>query len=140
MAGAPARIASKSSGYLVISISPWRPPVEHPLKYARAALKRLFYAYLLRDFNLASVLMLIGIPLILAGASFGAVKWAHSIRTGELATAGTVMVAALPVVVGLQMILSALNYDISNVPRQPIHTSLIGGDARRPEPHCDGIT
>jgi glycosyltransferase involved in cell wall biosynthesis len=101
--------------------------------------RRFLYAYLLRDFNLASVLTLIGMPLILAGASFGAVKWVHSIRTGELATAGTVMVAALPVIVGLQMILSALNYDISNVPRQPIHTSLIGADARQPEVRRYGI-
>jgi glycosyltransferase involved in cell wall biosynthesis len=101
--------------------------------------KRFLYTYLLRDFNLASVLTLIGVPLILGGASFGALKWGISIRTGELATAGTVMVAALPIVVGLQMILAALSYDISNVPRQPIHAALMESDARRPGPHLDGI-
>jgi glycosyltransferase involved in cell wall biosynthesis len=101
--------------------------------------RRFLYAYLLRDFNLGSVLALHGVPLLLAGVSFGAVKWVHSIRTGELATAGTVMVAALPVIVGLQMILSALNYDISNVPRQPIHTALMGSDAPQPNLHFDTI-
>jgi glycosyltransferase involved in cell wall biosynthesis len=93
--------------------------------------KRFLYTYLLRDFNMASVLTLTGMPLLIAGASFGAVKWWQSIRTGEIATAGTVMVAALPVVVGLQMMLAALSYDLSNVPRQPIHTALWEGDARQ---------
>lgn len=101
-------------------------------------LRRFLYTYLLRDFNLASVLTLIGVPLILGGVSFGAAKWLNSIRTGELATAGTVMVAALPIVVGIQMILAALSYDISNVPRQPIHMTFMEIDSRRSTPHLDG--
>ena len=32
-AGAPAMIASKSSGYFCASIRPWRPPVEQPFQY-----------------------------------------------------------------------------------------------------------
>ena len=34
------------------------------------------------------------------------------------------MVAALPVIVGIQLMLNALNYDIQNVPRMPVHTIL----------------
>jgi dolichol-phosphate mannosyltransferase len=99
--------------------------------------KRCFYSYLLRDFNLASVLTLLGVPMILGGVSFGAVKWVNSIRTGELATAGTVMVAALPILVGLQMLLAALSYDISNVPRQPIHGALDPDDPQQSALHLD---
>jgi hypothetical protein len=42
-----------------------------------------------------------------------------SVSTGEVASAGTVMLAGLPVIVGVQLLLSALNYDVSNVPVTP---------------------
>ena len=35
--------------------------------------------------------------------------------------AGTVMLAALPILMGAQLILAFLGYDISNVPRRPFH-------------------
>jgi hypothetical protein len=31
------------------------------------------------------------------------------------------MVAALPIIVGIQFILNAINYDIQNIPRIPLH-------------------
>jgi|GEM_PF-3417059 len=34
------------------------------------------------------------------------------------------MISALPVLIGLQMLLSAINFDIQNVPRRPIHSDL----------------
>jgi hypothetical protein len=82
--------------------------------------KRFFYNYILRDFNLASVLALLGLPLFLFGIIFGFVRWIDSIESGIPATAGTVMVAALPIIIGLQMLLSALSFDFSNVPDRPL--------------------
>jgi dolichol-phosphate mannosyltransferase len=38
--------------------------------------------------------------------------------------AGTVMVAALPVLMGVQLILAFLAYDIAAVPRRPIHKTI----------------
>jgi hypothetical protein len=35
--------------------------------------------------------------------------------------AGTVMVAALPILMGAQLILAFLAYDIASVPRRPLH-------------------
>jgi hypothetical protein len=34
------------------------------------------------------------------------------------------MLSALPIMVGLQMLLSAINFDVQNVPRQAIHLAL----------------
>ncbi len=91
-----------------------------PLKYLRATCKRIFYSYFLRDFN-AGTLQLLGAILIGgAGTLYGAAKWALSIRSGVAATSGEVMIAALPVLVGVQFLLGALQFDIQNVPREPL--------------------
>ena len=44
----------------------------------------------------------------------------HQRIESNAATAGTVMIAALPIIIGLQMILSALNYDVEDVPTTPL--------------------
>ena len=91
-----------------------------PFKYVRAACKRVFYSYFLRDFN-AGTLQLLGAAVIGGtGTVYGAAKWALSIRSGVAATSGEVMIAALPVLVGVQFLLGALQFDIQNVPRDPL--------------------
>jgi len=86
--------------------------------------KRIVYSYFLRDFHLASIEWLIGPALLLFGVLFGANEWLESARSGVPATAGQVMISALPVIIGIQMLLSAINFDIQNVPRRPIHDDL----------------
>lgn len=91
-----------------------------PLKYLRAFVKRLFYAYLLRDFNAGTLQLVVGMALGLGGAAFGTTQWIRSANTGIPATSGEVMLAALPVMIGIQLLLGALNYDVGNVPRKPL--------------------
>lgn len=92
--------------------------------HARNSLKRLVYNYFLRDFSLASMHWLLGPALLAFGVVFGAYEWLQSLQTGITASAGTVMLSALPIIVGVQMILSAFNFDIANVPRRPLHLDL----------------
>lgn len=101
-----------------------RVAVAFPLKYLRATCKRMFYSYLLRDFNAATVEFLLAIVLGTAGAAFGVMKWIESEHTGAPATSGTVMLAALPIVLAMQLLLSAVNYDVGNVPREPLQRQL----------------
>jgi dolichol-phosphate mannosyltransferase len=91
-----------------------------PFKYLRAACKRVFYSYFLRDFNAGTLQLLGALVIGGAGALYGAAKWALSIRSGVAATSGEVMIAALPVLVGVQFLLGALQFDIQNVPRDPL--------------------
>jgi dolichol-phosphate mannosyltransferase len=74
--------------------------------------KRIFYSYFLRDFSVGSLELLLGLVLLIFGVIFGVANWGGA----EPATAGTVMTAALPVIVGTQMLLAFLNYDIRRVP------------------------
>ena len=89
---------------------------EHCNRFAR----RYVYGYLLRDFNIGSLYSLVGVLLLLAGGLFGLGQWVHSNLSGQPATSGTVMLAALPVIVGIQFIIAFLHYDVSNVPTEPL--------------------
>ena len=82
--------------------------------------KRFYYNYILRDFNIASVMVLVGFPLMAFGAIFGLSEWLQSDALGTTASAGTVMVAALPIIVGLQLVLTAMSFDLTNAPHVPL--------------------
>lgn len=86
--------------------------------------KRVFYGYFLRDFNPASVQLVLGLVLTLSGLTFGLVKWQDASLAGVTASSGTVMLAALPFFIGIQFLLSFLNYDFQSVPRLPVHANL----------------
>jgi hypothetical protein len=59
--------------------------------------------------------------LFVSGCLFGAYHWINSLQEGITTPAGTVMLAALPILMGVQLILAFLGYDIANVPRRPLH-------------------
>jgi len=90
---------------------------EFPLKYLTRFFKRIFYNYFLRDFNAGSVQLFLGLILVLFGSIFGALKWWNSITSADGAPIGTVMLAALPVIIGSQLLMGFLHYDVSNSPK-----------------------
>jgi dolichol-phosphate mannosyltransferase len=92
--------------------------------HVRNFLKRIFYNYFLRDFQIASIEWVLGPLLALGGFAFGLDQWITSGESNTPATAGTVMIAALPIIVGVQMVLGALNYDIQNTPQRPLHPAI----------------
>jgi dolichol-phosphate mannosyltransferase len=93
---------------------------EFAVKHVANTVKRICYNYYLRNFSLASLELVIGIVAIGFGSIFGAIRWSTSLTSGVGATAGTVMLAALPVMLGIQFILAFVNYDIISTPRYPI--------------------
>jgi dolichol-phosphate mannosyltransferase len=100
---------------------------EFLFKHIRNFFKRIFYNFFLRDLSIASFELVLGCILVLVGTAFGLYSWIHSAQTGNQATAGTVMLAALPLIIGLQFLLGFLNYDIASVPRRPMHVSKRSG-------------
>jgi dolichol-phosphate mannosyltransferase len=93
-------------------------------KHIRNTIKRLFYSYYLRDFSVASIELLLG-PLLLGfGLWVGIAHWIEGARTGQFASSGTVMLAALPILTGVQFILAFLGYDVRNLPTHAIHRRL----------------
>ena len=100
-------------------------------KHLTNTCKRIAYNYFLRDFSLASIELLAGTCFVLFGSIFGAYHWAESIRTNVTATTGTVMLAALPIILGVQLLLSFLAFDIGSTPNIAIHRFL--QEAHKPE-------
>jgi dolichol-phosphate mannosyltransferase len=94
---------------------------EFAAKHVRNFLKRLFYNYYLRNMSLASIQLPAGVLLILFGILYGGAHWLRSAQTDVATPAGTVMLAALPVLMGAQLVMAFLAYDIASVPRQPLH-------------------
>jgi glycosyltransferase involved in cell wall biosynthesis len=83
--------------------------------------RRLWLQYFVMDFSLGSLFLVIGLLMGLFGTAWGVYFWDKSIRTGVAASTGTVMVAVLPVILGFQLLLQALAYDIQNVPKNVLH-------------------
>jgi dolichol-phosphate mannosyltransferase len=90
-------------------------------KHIRSFAKRVFYNYYLRDMSLASIQLPIGLLMVLFGAVFGSYHWIVSWQSGLPTPAGTVMLSAMPIIIGIQFILAFLGYDISAIPRRPLH-------------------
>ena len=94
-------------------------------KHVRNFSKRIFYNYYLRDMSLASIELPVGLLMLVCGFIFGASHWVDSIYSGVPTPAGTVMLAALPVILGIQLVLAFLGEDISSVPRRPFHLAKV---------------
>lgn len=88
-------------------------------KHVRNTFKRIFYNYYLRDLSLASLQLPMGMLLLIFGVLFGLYKWNEASSLGVTATAGTVMLSALPVLVGIELILAFIGQDVQSVPQRP---------------------
>ncbi|OJU92700.1 MAG: glycosyl transferase family 2 [Burkholderiales bacterium 66-5] len=100
---------------------------EFLLKHLQRFGKRYVYLYLVRDFNLGSLYSLMGVLLTVLGLAFGIAEWVHSVVTGRVASSGTVMLAALPLLIGVQFLIAFLHQDVSNVPTTPLLSDLDEG-------------
>lgn len=104
----------------VSNLKPHREISRFALAHLRNFFKRILYGYFIRNFSLASVELILGTVLCLFGLVFGLSNW----TSRGPATAGTVMIAALPIIIGTQLLLAFLNYDIQSVPRSTLHLRL----------------
>jgi dolichol-phosphate mannosyltransferase len=78
--------------------------------------RRIFFRYFIYDFNMASVYMILGLPLFAGSVLFGIIEWIDSAVTGRPRSAGTIMLVALPIIISFQMLLQAIQIDINSVP------------------------
>jgi len=113
----PARYADEVSNLRISAIvGPFA------LKHVKNFFQRVIGQYFVRDFHAASLELVFGIVFILFGLGYAA-RYV-SVPHGQAASAGVVMAAALPVILGAQLLMQALNFDVLNVPNRPIHPYL----------------
>lgn len=83
-------------------------------------IKRIIVVYFLRDFNFYSLNLLFGSILFIFGIIFGFFHFIVSLTMGVAATAGTVMISALPIFTGFISLMQFMSFDIKNSPKFPL--------------------
>jgi len=98
--------------------------LEFPFKLLGTLVRRVVLKNFLYDFSMVSIYVLAGLPLLLFGLVFGVIKWVHYWRLGIPAPTGTVILPTLSVLLGIQLLLSAVESDLRSVPKQPLSNPL----------------
>jgi glycosyltransferase involved in cell wall biosynthesis len=96
------------------SLSVTRTMLQFPFYLMKGFCKRIFLKYYIYDFNMASIYLIFGIPSMLWGVSFGIYQWWWHVHHNILASTGTVMFAVLPLILGTQFLLQAIQIDIQS--------------------------
>jgi glycosyltransferase involved in cell wall biosynthesis len=78
---------------------------------------RIYERYTLRDFSPIVPFLASGILLCTWAVVFGSWSWFRSWQTGVVASTGTVMLTALPLILGFELLLHAMLLDIYSTPR-----------------------
>ncbi|MBK7317372.1 MAG: glycosyltransferase family 2 protein [Anaerolineales bacterium] len=111
----PARYGNETS-----HLSIRRSLFEFPLKLFSTLVRRILLKYYIYDFSIISLYIVTSIPLLLFGFIFGAIKWIDYASRNIPAPTGTVMLPTLCVILGIQIMLSAIEIDMKSTPSQPI--------------------
>ncbi len=111
----PARYGNETS-----HLSIRRSLLEFPLKLFSTLIRRILLKYYIYDFSIISLYIVTSIPLLLFGFIFGAIKWIDYASRNIPAPTGTLMLPTLCVILGIQMMLSAIEIDMKSTPSQPI--------------------
>jgi glycosyltransferase involved in cell wall biosynthesis len=91
---------------------------EFPPKLVVTFSRRIILKYFLFDFNIGSLYLLTGIPIFLYGLIFGLLKYKEYVHLGIGAPTGTIIIPTLLIILGFQLLLSGLAFDINNYPQK----------------------
>ena len=119
----PAIYHSESSSSLSIP----RVLFSFPPKLFVRFLRRLLINYLVVEMNVGSLCGLIGLPLLVFSVIFGAEEWAVSVSSGITRPTGTIILALLLFMIGFQLSLQALLYDVQSSTRT-LSASVLSGE------------
>jgi hypothetical protein len=115
----PARYGEEES-----SLSVTKSLLGFPPRLAAGLVRRVFWRYYVYDFTTVSVYLLLGIPALFFGTLYGLSVWLHGEASETFAAPGPVMIAAMPIILGFQLLLQAVAADIAATPREPISPPL----------------
>ena len=115
----PARYGDETS-----HLSPLKTLGQFPMALLNGFLRRLWIQHFVRDFSIASLYLMAGLVLLVSGTIFGAIHWGISMQLHQVTPTGTVMLAVLPVILGVQFLLQAIGLDIQAQPTRCLHHDL----------------
>ena len=95
-----------------------------PLRLLSGFFSRIYFQYFLYDFSYASLAFILAPILLLFGFLWGIWYWHQSNLSGVPATTGTVLIAVLPIILGMQLLLQGIAIDIGSTPDSCIYPEL----------------
>ena len=101
----------------VSSLSHLKTLITFPIYLVRGFFRRILFQYFLLNFITTSIKILLSIPLLLFGLIWGIYHRTQSINTGIPAATGTVLIAIIPIMIGLLLLLIVLIDDMRSVPK-----------------------
>jgi len=111
----PARYQDEES-----SLSIRRVLFSFPGRLLKATTRRVIFQYYLYNFTFGSLALILGIIFILFGIIWGLFYWNESRISGVPATTGTVLIAVLPIILGVQLLLQFISQDMNDIPEKPL--------------------
>ena len=99
------------------NMSVWKMPFVFFPKLLKTFIKRIAKSYFVYDFNMSSIYILLGVPLFLFGFIYGLYTWWFYSSNSIFAPTGTIMLVTLTIIIGFQLLLQAVHYDIIKAPK-----------------------
>jgi glycosyltransferase involved in cell wall biosynthesis len=93
---------------------------EFPPKLAYCFLRRLLLKHLLFDFSMLSIYLLTAVLMLTVGGLYGGINFLWYAGANLPAPTGTVVIPAMLIIMGLQLLLAAINEDLRAVPTRPV--------------------
>lgn len=112
----PARYAGETSSLRIGSVL-----LQFPGRLLGCLLRRITLKNFVYDFTVGSFQIACGLPLLLAGLIYGGYHWWWYSSRNLGAPVGTVVLSAMMIMIGVQLLISAVNLDLKAVPREPIN-------------------
>nr|NQU93155.1 glycosyltransferase family 2 protein [Bacteroidota bacterium] len=109
----PARYGDEKS-----SLSVRHTMMRFPILLLKGLIKRFILKYLIYDFNMGSVYTLVGFPMMFWGIFYGLFKWIENTINHVATPTGTIMLSVLPLILGTQFLIAAINIDINATPKK----------------------
>jgi len=112
-------------------LSPMKVFFTFPARLFKGLCKRIIWRYFIRDFTAFSAFFSSGVVLFGFGLIFGLYRWIlNSFVLRIPSPLGTIMLAAVPLILGFQLLLQAAVLDIHNVPTIPLQRNEDEGEFR----------
>jgi dolichol-phosphate mannosyltransferase len=86
---------------------------EFTFKHNKNFLKRIAYNYFLRDFNLASMELILAVNFLFFGTTLGGINLIQAIESNSSMSVGLLVLISILIISGLQLLLNFLNFDMS---------------------------
>ena len=114
----PARYRGERSSLRICKVGP-----EFLIKHIYNFFRRLVIKYFLLNIGIASLELFLGVMFFMFGLAFGLYHWTAALIANDFVSSGRVMLAALPMIIGTQLLIAFLSHDYQRIPKIPIHKS-----------------